>query len=113
EAQVYNYGLRQMFEFFLPEPAALYISTLVSSALGKGDLPVPPPPFTITPNTLDESNYKQYAALFGAAGVPAPPEEFIKVDLAQAGGPLDFDSSQGGQVAAAFSIKIPDGYQYF
>ena len=112
QAQVYNYGIRQMYEFFLPEPATYYISSLVSKAMSDGETPTPPPPFTLSSNTLNRSNYKYYAALFGATGVPAPPEEFVKVDLAQAGGPLDFDSSENGQVAAAFSVQIPEGYEY-
>jgi hypothetical protein len=113
EAQVFNYGLREMYEFFLPEPAIFYIGSLVSKGLSDGEAPTPPPPFTVSPNTLNRSNYKYYTSLYGASGVPAPPEEFVKVDLAQAGGPLDFDSSEGGSVAAAFSVRLTDGYEYF
>jgi hypothetical protein len=112
EAQVYNYGLRQMYEFFLPEPAAFYIATIVQKSVA-GSAPTPPPALTISPSNLDRTNYKQYAALYGASGVPAPPEEFVKVSAAQAGGPLDFDSSEGGHVAAAFTVAVPDGYEYF
>ena len=113
EAQVYNYGLREMYEFFLPEPATFYIGSLVSKGLSDGNTPQPPPPFTVSPSTLNRSNYRYYTALYGASGVPAPPEEFVKVDLAQAGGPQDFDSSENGSVAAAFSVPLTDGYEYF
>ncbi|MEX5301206.1 hypothetical protein [Kocuria sabuli] len=112
EAQVYNYGLRQMYEFFLPEPAAFYIATLVHQAVAS-EAPTPPPPFTITPNHLTRSNYKQYAATYNASAVPPPPEEFVKVSEAKAGGPLDFDSSENGNVAAGFVVQLPDGYEYF
>jgi hypothetical protein len=113
EAQVFNYGLRQMYEFFLPEPATFYIGSLVSKGLSDGDAPTPPSPFTISPSSLNQTNYKYYTSLYNASAVSAPPEEFVKVDLAQAGGPLDFDSSQNGNVAAAFSAVLPDGYEYF
>jgi hypothetical protein len=113
EAQVFNYGLREMYEFFLPEPATFYIGSLVSKGLSDGEAPTPPPPFTVSPSILNRSNYQYYTALYGASSVPAPPEEFVKVDLAQAGGPLDFESSEDGNVAAAFSIKLTDGYEYF
>lgn len=113
EAQVYNYGIREMYEFFLPEPANFYIGSLVSKSMADGEKPSPPPPFNISPATLNRSNYKYYTALYGASGVPEPPEEYVKVDLAQAGGPIDFDSSEKGQVANAFSVQLPDGYEYF
>lgn len=42
EAQVYNYGLREMYEIFLPEPATFYIGSLVAKGLTDGKSPTPP-----------------------------------------------------------------------
>jgi hypothetical protein len=83
EAQVLNYGLRQMYEFFLPEPAAYYIGTLVSAAWSKTPGPTPPTPFTRSPGDLTPANYKSYAVVYNASSVPPPPDDFVKVSLAQ------------------------------
>lgn len=112
QAQVFNYGIRQMYEFFIPEPALYYIRSLISQAMTDSDALSPPPTFNITPDTILRSNYKTLAGIYKASDVPEPPELFIKVDSAQAGGPLDFDSTENGNVASAFSIQLPDGYEY-
>eukprot|EP00172_Hildenbrandia_rubra_P003939 Plantae.Rhodophyta-Hildenbrandia_rubra.ctg706.p1 GENE.Plantae.Rhodophyta-Hildenbrandia_rubra.ctg706~~Plantae.Rhodophyta-Hildenbrandia_rubra.ctg706.p1 ORF type:complete len:753 (+),score=142.00 Plantae.Rhodophyta-Hildenbrandia_rubra.ctg706:706-2964(+) len=107
EAQVFNYGLRQMYEVFVPEPSLFYIGSLAAKATTDGEGPAPPPAFNVEPSWINRNNYEVYAARYEASDVPPPPEDFTKVDVTGGG------ESSSGEVAASFSAKIPEGYEYF
>ena len=48
QAQLYNYGKRMMFEFILPEPAALYVELRLRAFEASLNVPQPPPPPQLT-----------------------------------------------------------------
>lgn len=119
-AQVYNYGVRLLLEFVIPEPAAFYRATHESTppkVNGK-----PPYPFVtdgldgfgrsgkpLTAKEITEFNYPRYAAKYGAAGVLAPPPLFTYIGLALA-------PTEGVGLGTAFSIAskdflVPGGYK--
>jgi hypothetical protein len=83
-SQVYNYGLRLMLEFVVPEPAAMYRYSLTSKnsiAQGKAK-PLPPKingmPLS-SPAQITATNYGPLLSLYpGTQSVDAPPER-IKV----------------------------------
>lgn len=65
EAQMYNYGLRTMFDFMVPEPAAYFIETLQSAHASAVDI-AKPVPFTQRPDQITELNYAQWVQLYHA-----------------------------------------------
>ncbi len=110
-AQVHNYGVRMMFEFLTPEPAAFFRFTQAKRAPRIDTKP--PVPFTnalgnpLSPEDITEANYHQYVARYQAAGVTAPPS-FVHVAAA-----LEEKAELGDGKAFAKSTKdlvIPDQY---
>lgn len=117
-AQVYNYGVRLLLEFVVPEPAAFYRARRASAlprVNGK-----PPHPFEtddtvflaprpLTAEAITELNYLRYAARYGAAGVAPPPPLFTYIGIALA-------PKEGLGAGQSFSIAskdflVPAGYK--
>ncbi|MBF6134713.1 hypothetical protein IU501_17090 [Nocardia otitidiscaviarum] len=73
QARMFNYGLRAMFDFMVPEPAAFLIATMRQAHTAETTIEKPPP-FTLTPAQLSESNYAYWVRQTGATGVTPPPE---------------------------------------
>ncbi|WP_344073428.1 hypothetical protein [Streptomyces crystallinus] len=105
EAQMYNYGLRSMFDFMVPEPAAYFIETLQSAHASAVDL-AKPVPFTLRPDQLTELNFAQWVQLYHATDVAPPPEMYRtkSFDFKAGGGDSKTDYTHSGQ------IGIDDGY---
>ena len=108
EAQVYNYGLRVMYEFMIPEPAAYYLWSLTQQADETEGLVVPPP-FSLSANDIDEWNYKELIALYESEEVGPPAEPFITVSIHKTGGP----NPEKGPMVDSDAATIPEGYEYF
>jgi hypothetical protein len=112
EAQVYNYGVRMMFDVMVPEPAAFLISQLRSQS--NSNLPSPPPPFTTLPWQIDDvqgssTNYEALAEPYGTTNLDPPPDFFVTVAAEFAMDSLDSSkaSVKDGE------MKVPDGYQAY
>ena len=78
EAQVFNYGIREMFDFMIPEPASFWWYVDQNPTL---DVDLPPPPKkldTVCPNPsyLHEDLALALAAEFGAIVEP-PPQRYM------------------------------------
>ena len=82
EAQVFNYGLRTMFDFMVPEPGAWTVSSLTKKATQATQTTlVKPLPFTIRPSQLNDHTYQSWVARYQATDVNPPPDYFVtKVD---------------------------------
>lgn len=107
ELQVYDVGVRIIFEFTVPEPAALYLRALESQVVKSEGLRRPPP-LTIRPHDINANNYDRLAARYHAEGVVPPPPHRITVGHAFAhaspeGRPTGF--------AANDVVKIKAGYR--
>ena len=79
ESQVFNYGLRQMFDFMIPEPAS-YLWHLEKMPQPDPELPIPPIRLEVeAPDAshIDEGNYLRLGARYGAKGLKAPPPIFL------------------------------------
>lgn len=116
QSQVFNYGIRQMFDFMVPEPASFVWHIEKSET----KLSLPPPPValeTLAPNAdrVDETNYLTLAAKFGADGLETPPPLFVTVTSSMAHGQEGSDSSEEGQPRGIVEkdITIPPGYRTF
>jgi hypothetical protein len=108
EAQIYNYGLRVMYDFMVPEPAAYYIWSLSRQAEEAAPDLVPPPLFDIAPDQITESNYMALVAKYQASEVAPPPQRFMTVDVHKLGGP----NPETGPMLAAEAAALPDGYEF-
>jgi hypothetical protein len=123
-AQVYNYGVRLLLEFILPEPAAFYRATHTGTTPKVNARPPRPflkdpsilvnpgsvgHPVPLTAEDINEFNYLRYAARYGTAGVTPPPPLFAYIGLALA-------PTEGVDAGKAFSIAskdlvVPAGYK--
>lgn len=74
-AQMFNYGLRTLFDFMVPEPAAFLIKAMQRSHDSVLELEKPEP-FNATPAQIDESNYGYWVNAYGATDVVPPPEMY-------------------------------------
>jgi hypothetical protein len=112
ETQVFNYGVREMFDFMIPEPASFLWYVDQNPTL---ELKLPPPPSplpTLYPDAsyLTENNALQLAAEFGAE-IDPPPLPLILVPAATKHG--EDNASEGGQPRSVYQadLTIPAGYR--
>ena len=81
EAQVFNYGKREMFDLMIPEPASYLWHLLAVPPTGGVELPPEPEDFDVTPLGIGidtdvppaPNHYAELAARFGATGIAPPP----------------------------------------
>jgi hypothetical protein len=106
QAQMYNYGLRTMFDFMVPEPGAFLIETLQNAHNNAVELEKPMA-FTLRPDQITESNYHTWVKEYGATDVSPPPEMYItkSLDFKAGGGDDKTDYGHSGQ------IQINEGYK--
>jgi hypothetical protein len=106
EAQMFNYGLRMMFDFMIPEPGAYLVAAMEKAHASKLVIQKPVE-FILLPNQINETNYNFWIHAYGAAGITPPPEEYITKSLNYnaGGGDEKTDYHHSGV------IQIDDGYQ--
>ncbi|WP_431912631.1 hypothetical protein [Nonomuraea jabiensis] len=106
QAQMFNYGLRAMFDFMVPEPAAFLIAAMRQTNAAARNL-VKPPDFPLNPGQITESNYQFWVKQTGATDVQPPPELFKtkSLDFKAGGGDSDTNYNHSGQ------ISIDEGYR--
>lgn len=115
-SQVFNYGIRQMFDFMVPEPASFVWHIEKTET----KLSLPPPPVsleTLVPNAdrINETNYLDLAAKFGASGIETPPALFVTVTASLAHGQEGSDDSEDGKPRGIVEkdLTVPPGYRPF
>ncbi|WP_196817894.1 hypothetical protein [Candidatus Nitrosocosmicus oleophilus] len=104
QAQMFNYGMRTMFDFMIPEPAAFLIEVLKSAKESSIDIEKPEE-FTLTPAQIDENTYGDYVKLYGVTDVSPPPEQYIIASHTFKGTESTKEYSHAGEIA------IDDGYE--
>jgi hypothetical protein len=105
EAQIFDYGLRQFFDFIVPEPAAFFFKALEANNSETEDLKGPEL-FTAPPNKIDESNYKKYILQYQVTGVEPPPPAVITISRAYD----EAVQTVGADFTHSEHFDIPDGY---
>lgn len=113
ESQIFNYGLRQMFDFMIPEPAS-YLYHLEKQPQPDPELPVPPIRLDVEApdaSRIDEGNYLRLGARYGATGLKPPPPSFLvkSASVSQGTG----NDSEDGEPRNRNQIEmaIPKGYR--
>lgn len=124
EAQVFNYGKRQIFDLVVPEPASYlwYLSSPASSET-RTALPMPPEPLTISASEIlyadshasHPNHYLRLAQKYGATGITTPPERY-KVATTKYQNPASGSTqlSESGEHLApplTLEVSIEAGYQ--
>jgi hypothetical protein len=104
QAQVFNYGLRTMFDFMIPEPAAFLLEALRSSKSSQMEI-YKPPEFVLKPNEIEEDKIGDYINLYGATDITPPPEEYKTISTEFKASGSKHDYNQAAQIA------IDDGYE--
>jgi hypothetical protein len=122
EAQVVSYGLRTMFEFIVPEPAAFYkyASSVMPREWQKVECPIPPgychlstQKFTpLLPSDLNEGTYQFWVGAYGVTGVQPPPplSKIVSISMAEE---APTPAGVEGTLIASMNneMQVPEGYQ--
>ncbi len=116
ESQIFNYGIRQMFDFMVPEPAS-YLWHLEQSET-ELNLPTPPPKlerFVPHAGLINELNYLKLAAQFGADGIEPPPTSYLTTSTSVTHGENANDESEQGKPRSVLNkeLPVPPGYRPF
>jgi len=106
QAQMFNYGLRTLYEFMIPEPAAFLIAALQNAQAHAVALEKPAP-FTLRADQIDEQNYNDWVLRYGVTDVAPPPEIYKTkaLDFKAGGGDSNTNYNHSGQIA------IEEGYR--
>jgi len=113
ESQVFNYGLRQIFDFMIPEPAS-YLWHLEKMPQPDPELPVPPLRLEVeAPDAshIDEGNYLRLGARYGAKGLKAPPPMFLVKSASVAQGSGSESEEDQPRSRNQIEIEIPRRYR--
>lgn len=110
-SQVFNYGLREVFDLMIPEPASYLWA--VESDSSDVILPEPPKAFSEivrSPDDIDELTYEEFAAEIGATDLEPPPP--LLVSDIKAMSTTHIDKGEGSQPRKIESteINVPEGY---
>jgi hypothetical protein len=114
ESQIFNYGIRQMFDFMVPEPAS-YLWHLEQSET-ELNLPTPPPKlerFVPNAGAINATNYLALAAQFGADGTEPPPPFYLTTSTSVTHGEGAEDESEEGEPRSVLNkeLPVPSGYR--
>lgn len=124
EARLFNYGVREIVEVVIPEPAALVRYLALSHPKGATSIPKPLKPgycrsgkFTpLSVGTVTEFNYLDWVTAYNIQDVEPPPASFVLRSTAYDEDVLKIVSEEAGTLFpyASFadtSFKIDPGYQ--
>lgn len=117
--QLFRYGKRMMLEFVVPEPAAWLAYSLAARPPGGVTLDAPVP-LEETAAEIDEGNYLEVAARYGATEIQPPPPRYTQVTTTLSAEPAnrvdmpsDVDDSEPTRAYSAHTktVQVPDGYE--
>ena len=112
-AQVYNYGVRLLLEFIVPEPAAFWRAARLGRAAKDMDAK-PPEPFVnlagdpLSAKDMIPGDHLKYASKWGVTGITPPPPEWTFVGTAIAKDGLEAGKTIG---MATKELVAPEGYR--
>ena len=109
EAQVFNYGVRTLYEFMVPEPAAYLIKALQRRyTTATAGAVREPAPFELRADEITEGNYHQYVVTYETTGIEPPPERYVTIPQTFSG---KTESGLDGRHAEAAVLQVPPGYR--
>jgi hypothetical protein len=110
EAQMYDYGLRTMYDFMIPEPGAFLIAALQNVHANAVEIEKPVP-FTLRPDQITETNFYSWVHQYGATDVQPPPEIYKtkSLDFHAGGGDATTDYTHSAEIGIAEGYKAVYG----
>jgi hypothetical protein len=112
-AQVYNYGVRLLLEFVVPEPAAFWRAARLGKAANDVNAD-PPAPFVnlagdpLSATDMVPGDHLKYGSKWGVTGLTPPPPEWTFVGTSIAKDSLDIGKTIG---MATKELVAPEGYR--
>ena len=112
EAQVFNYGIREMFDFMIPEPASFFWYVEQNPTL---DVDLPPPPEKLELLCPDASHITEdtaipLAAEFGA-DIDGPPPLYMLITVGMKHGEDNASESGSPRSVQRAELTIPAGFR--
>ncbi len=106
EAQMFNYGLRTIYDFMVPEPGAYLIHALQEAHSASMEIEKPVE-FTLEADEIEEDEIQFWIQEYSATDIMPSPEIYTteSFDYSIGGGDDKTDYNHSGQ------IQIPDGYR--
>ncbi|MCP5074196.1 MAG: hypothetical protein GY947_13020 [Rhodobacteraceae bacterium] len=106
QAQMFNYGIRAMYDFMVPEPAAFLISSMKGAHANAVEIEKPTA-FTTRPDQILEATYYGFIQQYGATDVEPPPEQYLTKTMDHNANAEDEDV----EFTHSAQIAIDDGYR--
>jgi hypothetical protein len=112
QGQLMQYGTRLMLEFTVPEPGRNLVWA-AENAPPSADEILPPPPFDIEIDDIDEWSYLDLGVRYGAGLLPAPPEaeSFISKTLKAGDTITEWKDTRIPFAVTDESLVVPEGYR--
>jgi hypothetical protein len=113
EAQVFNYGVREMFDFMVPEPATFLWYVEQHPRLDLTLPPAPPKLELVAPDAtyVNEFNAPALAAAYGATDIEAPPPVYRRVGVGFKHGTDDASEADQPHSNDQKDVQVPAGYR--
>lgn len=109
QAQVFNYGMREVYDLMIPEPGAMLLTMFNRREAGVLDVEEVPA-LEIKPEDLNVDNYQEFVRLYKAIDVAPPPEPFLTISHNFHSGGSD---DPNARYVHSAKLSIPKGYQAF
>ncbi|WP_415829517.1 hypothetical protein, partial [Corallococcus exiguus] len=110
EARTFNYGLREMYEFDVPEPGAYLLRALKEDLAAVSGLKEPDV-FTLRPDDIADVTYQRHAADHGAtADVEPPPPDWVIRTCSFTHEDLNEENRPAG-LAQQAEIQVGEGWE--
>lgn len=110
EAQIYNYGVRTLYDIMIPEPASFLIAAMKTN-LGETAGIEAPEPFDTPASEITKDNYNDLAAKYNLSGMEPPPEFEQNSSKSFSGTSNDPDERDANFPSQSQEVTIPDGYK--
>jgi hypothetical protein len=112
EAQVFDYGVREMFDFMVPEPASFlwYVDKTPQAGPRLPDAPTPIDDVAPDASYIQEWNYREIAARYAATDVDVPPPVYQTAIGTFEHGEDDADEENQPRSRGKIELTVPDGY---
>lgn len=113
ESMVFDYGIRQMFDFMVPEPSS-FLWYLRGKTAYETDIPAPVALSDMQinePRDITKYNYLRLGALYGVNDLPPPPDIFVTRRLRLTHGTGATSDSGVHKTGVNGELDIPEGYQ--
>ena len=114
EAQLVNYGIRDLYDFYIPEPAAFYRWIQGDRDVEGVAMDYPEFPMNgdrpLWASDLNRENYLDWVARYAAADVQAPPPLSLNVSGIVEKGAAQGDDPGGPGSKVSSELVVPEGY---